>query len=535
MSIEEINGVKYRQIPKDNIKKIGNKFYVEQDAAKVPNLLPDNFLKLEIKRQVKVGTRKIIKTISKYYREINNPMVKSDKSIILELLNAKDKVTELSPRDYINGKISAEKSKREAEIKVATDKAMVEARRLEQSGDVSKAKEVLARASILPRTPLLKAAEFIIAETEGSNLKELMALEGIDKERTTCNNMHVIAETLGIEAARNFVIRALSNTIADNRSYVNPANITFIAEFITSRGEPFGATFTGISRQPGGHLSLSTLERAGKVFTKNALHGRPEDIRNVSAAVVMGERIAVGDGAFDIAQDITENGKLVTLINTDLFTGWERDQLTETVRSQQAESAAAEGAQSTLDALDDLTLGPSTQVNIESFERSREKDANLQTLFIREPEILPDTAAKNRVIYRQRVDRAVAPELVDVQDFIKVGIPETRRVTVVQSEVITPVPIISTGLIVEIPTITSKFDRIPAELDVLLQQFTGFEEVLEEVLEREVPEALTRVEELPQVAVQAISQIPQIQQIPQGQLPTGTEELSSLIEAIDEF
>jgi hypothetical protein len=99
------------------------------------------------------------------------------------------------------------------------------------------------------------------------------------------------------------------------KSYVHPANLMIIAEFITSRGEPNGATYTGISRQPAGHLSLATLERAGKVFTQSAFCTSKEDIRNVSASIVVGTRMAIGDGMFDIGLDI--DGK--TYINDDIF------------------------------------------------------------------------------------------------------------------------------------------------------------------------------------------------------------------------
>jgi DNA-directed RNA polymerase beta' subunit len=166
---------------------------------------------------------------------------------------------------------------------------------------------------ILHRSDRVKSSEFVIALTEGENLSGLLSLPQIDKTRTTCNNMFVVSEIFGIEAARNLIIKEL--TEVTEKSYINPANIMFIAEFITSRGEPNGATYTGISRQPGGHLSLATLERAGNVFTQSALFGSKEDIRNVSASVSVGARMAIGDGMFDIGLDV--DGK--TYINNDIF------------------------------------------------------------------------------------------------------------------------------------------------------------------------------------------------------------------------
>lgn len=232
------------------------------------------------------------------YNNNNYIQIESNTRIIGDIMYKQitnsSSIKEVPPGEYIQEKVAKEKERIREEIK--------------------KEKRVINPSR------LISSSEFVVAETEGSNLKEILALPGVDKQRTTCNNLFTIASALGIEAARTFLIRALTTTISNNGSYVNPAHILFISEFITNRGEPYGATYTGISRQPGGHLSLATLERAGKVFSQNALHGRKEDVRNVSAAITLGARIAVGSGYFDIGQEIiTETGQR-DVINDSMFT-----------------------------------------------------------------------------------------------------------------------------------------------------------------------------------------------------------------------
>jgi len=529
-TVLEREKIKYRQIPLSAIKKHNNKLYVEYDK-KDGEIVPANILKLDIKRTLRVGNRTIPKTIAKYYREIVQPQQSS--TFILEPLTTAEsaKVKAIPPTEYINGKIAADNIKREAIVKTASDVAMVAAKILEKDGKVEEAKDLLRKATIVERTPLMKAAEFMTAETEGSNLKEMLALEGIDKERTTCNNMYVIAETLGIEAARSFVIRALSNTIANNGAYVNPANIAFIAEFITSRGEPFGATFTGISRQPGGHLSLSTLERAGKVLTKSALHGRSEDIRNVSASVMMGERMAMGDGAFDIAQDISENGTKITLVNNDLFTGFVRDDNTKIL---QQNVGAEEGGEDMLEQMNKLLLDVGR--DIEEHARSDEKDSNVKNLFGVGTDIMPDVAREgvNRLKLKHvnpsdNSGRAstLPEELVDTRDFIKVGVPRDDRIKAAVP-IVLAVPIISTGLVVRnIPGIPLS-GTLSKELDDLLKAFGDFSE---EENYREPPAALRKVINMPEV------EIPRLQTASARarKAALAPVDLDSLIEAVDNF
>ena len=175
-----------------------------------------------------------------------------------------------------------------------------------RSNNMMKTPVNINRPDILKLSELVVADVDIVASPKDLRIRvpmfrSLLGLHFIDKRRTSCNNMHTLTSVFGIEAAKTFIIMRLHSIIQNNSSYVHPAHIIFIAEFITSRGVPFGTTFTGISRQPGGHLSLATVERAGKTLTQHALHGRKEDIRNVSASISVGARMVIGNGMFDIA------------------------------------------------------------------------------------------------------------------------------------------------------------------------------------------------------------------------------------------
>jgi hypothetical protein len=473
--IEEIDNNVFVEIPHENIRQINEKFYRK--------ILQEHFLELD----------------GLIYEQITDPRIK---------------ITELKPSEYVAEKISADKRARRAEIKRITDETFELAKNLPEE----ERKAMIRKPVDVPRTRLMEASEFVMAETEGSNLKDLLAQPGIDKRRTTCNNMYTIASTLGIEAARTFLIRALNNTIANTGSYVHPANIMFIAEFITSRGEPYGATYTGISRQPGGHLSLATLERAGKVFTTNALHGRKEDIRNVSASVAVGTRMAIGNGSFDIAQNIIEDGQGKTIINDDLFTAMSRDdtarQLADTrmMAEIQPQTITPDELAGAIDMFKTINLG-------EAFDRTgAEDETNLLTAF-NPGEFIPDITGP-RTLHDgtpQKVVRRVNPqakspapapnvprELIDVLTQIEIGVPleGIEKITISPLEkgvapiLPQPEPVITTGLIplselIPEPTGTG----IPTELEDMFAQFMATEEP------KELPEIQTVVQDLPRADI----------------------------------
>jgi len=472
----------YRKVSNDDVKLGADGIWTEKIDEKLFEVIPSEQIRQinkDIYREVLVEN----------LLEINNDMYE-------KITNRDIKITEMKPSEYIQGKVIKDKAQRKLEIKEATDARIEDSKLLP---------EVQRRAYIrtpvnIPRSQLVLASEFVIAETDGSNFKELLALPGIDKKRTTCNNMYTIAATLGIEAARTFFIRALSNTIANTGSYVHPANIILIAEFIASRGEPYGATYTGISRQPGGHLSLATLERAGKVFTQSALHGRKEDIRNVSASVAVGARMAIGSGYFDIGQNITENGVVKTILNDDLFTALARDDASNELLKQ-TEIQAPSGNEDLTGALDILK----TLTTAGTFDYiGDEKGTNLGDLF-NQGETVADTGKNQtfqaevpqgivRRVQATPANQVSTNELFDVLNTIKIGIPITPLETGVPTVKPMPLPIVSEGLypFVELMKPITTEIGIPNQLQTLFTMFD--DETTQEPME-------TVIVNLPQVEI----------------------------------
>lgn len=480
--IQRRTGAVYRVVNPETISQ-DKQGWIETIASNITERVPND----EVVQENNVILRRVkdfIELDGVVYERIANPAVK---------------VTELKPGEYVADKVKKAKEKRNEEIRLRT-KAMAEAAQLLPEAE---RRALLRRPVDVPKTPLMRAAEFVFAETDGSNLKELLALPGIDKRRTTCNNMYAIAETFGIEAARSFIIRALHNVISNAGSYVHPANITFIAEFITSRGKPYGATYTGISRQPGGHLSLATLERAGKVLIQNAIHGRKEDIRGVSASVAVGARMAIGTGYSDIGQDITENNVKRIVINDDIFRAHERDDDEKAAMQQIAVPAG-----DLTDAVNFLKNMPGAG----GFDTNPDEEGtNLLTAFTR-GEIIPDLNQRRDNVGPQRIVRrvqegaapAVPEELVDMLTLIKTSIPSDDQGMISPLEAL-PVepdvavqPIVSSGLVTLDEVLPSTVGTFTPDLLSLLGGTFSTAQVPEEP---EVLSPVTIVQGLPEVNI----------------------------------
>jgi intein/homing endonuclease len=154
-----------------------------------------------------------------------------------------------------------------------------------------------------PMSELARAGIFYYADADGNNFQALLGREDVDPTHTVSNNVHENYRTLGIEAARTFMISEFITVITYDGSYINPRHITLLIDFMTNRGEPLPITFSGISRQATGTLGKASFEHAMDTFRDAAGFGTSEQIKSTSASIYVGKRAEIGTGYFDIRID----------------------------------------------------------------------------------------------------------------------------------------------------------------------------------------------------------------------------------------
>jgi hypothetical protein len=141
---------------------------------------------------------------------------------------------------------------------------------------------------------ILKASVMVYADTDGTNLRDILSRDDVDPTRTLSNDVHEIKSILGIEAARNFLISEINATIAHEGTYITPRHIVLLVDFMTSLGEVYGITFSGVSRQHIGALAKASFERAMDTFKEASLFGTKEVILGTSASVYIGKKALFG-------------------------------------------------------------------------------------------------------------------------------------------------------------------------------------------------------------------------------------------------
>lgn len=142
--------------------------------------------------------------------------------------------------------------------------------------------------------------EYVIY-TEGSNLKGVLGIKGIDARRTTTNDILQIYETLGIEAARNAIVKEALGVLEDQNLDVDIRHIMLVADQMTVSGEIQAVGRQGISGTKESVLARAAFEETEKHILNAALYGEVDLLEGVAENIIVGQPIPIGTGTVELA------------------------------------------------------------------------------------------------------------------------------------------------------------------------------------------------------------------------------------------
>lgn len=139
------------------------------------------------------------------------------------------------------------------------------------------------------------SSEYVLY-TEGTALKDVINIEGVDMTRTTTNNVLEIYEVLGIEAARNAIIHEASSTLREQGLEVDIRHIMLVADLMTSDGEVKQIGRHGISGEKASVFARAAFEVTVNHLLDAGMRGNVDELRGVTENVIVGQPIKMGTG-----------------------------------------------------------------------------------------------------------------------------------------------------------------------------------------------------------------------------------------------
>lgn len=149
------------------------------------------------------------------------------------------------------------------------------------------------------RVIIRKDDEWVI-HTEGSNLGDILQIPGIDKVRTTTNDIHEIETVLGIEAARQAIIDETQNTLENQGLSVDVRHIMLVADMMTSEGIVKSIGRHGISGEKSSVLARAAFEETGKHLLRASIRGEVDNLTGIIENIIIGQPIPLGTGSVGV-------------------------------------------------------------------------------------------------------------------------------------------------------------------------------------------------------------------------------------------
>jgi hypothetical protein len=148
-------------------------------------------------------------------------------------------------------------------------------------------------------------------ETDGTNFKKLLGLSFVDDTRTVSNNVWDIYDTLGVEAARQFLIDEFMQLCGG----INKCHIQLLAEKMTYTGGISSISRYTMRNDECGPMGKASFEETMDNFLKAGAYGQKEATRGVSASIICGKRASIGTGVCELMMDVKALPKHVRVLH----------------------------------------------------------------------------------------------------------------------------------------------------------------------------------------------------------------------------
>jgi len=226
-----------------------------------------------------------------------------DSQIEIKLDNEKTKILNVTNSQVVT---SISKQLKGFSVKDNKEFIILKSRSKEESlNELYKSKEKIKDVhikgikGILQVLPVRRNDEYIIM-TAGSNLAEVLQLEGVDAHRTTTNNIFEIKEVLGIEATRQAIVNEVFKVIESQGFNVDIRHIMLVADTMCVSGELKGITRYGVVSEKASALARASFETPIKHIINAALINETDELKSVVENVMLNQAVPVGTGVPDL-------------------------------------------------------------------------------------------------------------------------------------------------------------------------------------------------------------------------------------------
>ena len=140
-----------------------------------------------------------------------------------------------------------------------------------------------------------------VVNCEGVNLLAIRDYQDIINPHTvSTNSVSHMLNHYGVEAARMTIIKEVDNVFKSHGISVDNRHINLIADAMTQTGKYLAFSRHGLVNESGSVLGKASFETVTKFLSDAVLSGETDLLEGPSARIVVGKRLGVGTGSFDV-------------------------------------------------------------------------------------------------------------------------------------------------------------------------------------------------------------------------------------------
>ncbi|MEM4634201.1 MAG: hypothetical protein QW275_03540 [Candidatus Anstonellaceae archaeon] len=132
--------------------------------------------------------------------------------------------------------------------------------------------------------------------TAGSNLAAIMKNPNVDAQRVYTNDVQEICRVLGVEAARNALVREIKQVLDMQNLNVDIRHCMLLADAMTIDGSIKSIGRHGLSGEKAGVLARAAFEETVKHLINAAVKGEEDRLIGVTENIIVGQTVPVGTG-----------------------------------------------------------------------------------------------------------------------------------------------------------------------------------------------------------------------------------------------
>ncbi|MBI5346981.1 MAG: DNA-directed RNA polymerase subunit A'' [Candidatus Aenigmarchaeota archaeon] len=158
---------------------------------------------------------------------------------------------------------------------------------------------------------IVKEKDDWVIQTSGTNLRKVLEVDQVDIERTRTNDVYQVYEVLGVEAARNALVREIKETLDEQGLDVDIRHIMLLADTMTFDGTLKAIGRYGISGEKLSMLARANFEETKKHIVSASFYGEEDKLLGVTENILVGQIAPIGTGLVDLVVDTEKMKKMV--------------------------------------------------------------------------------------------------------------------------------------------------------------------------------------------------------------------------------